>query len=401
MGEYFFLPGWPLEIPHLFWLGVVLLGATLLGEVVNRVFRLPRIIGYVIAGAVLGPEATGLLSRAEVRELRPFFEVAMGIVLFELGTRVDPGWLRRNPWLLITSGLEAALAFGAVFGILLVVGTSPLVAAAAGAIAMATSPAVVLTVSRELRAQGQVTSRLQLLTALNSIYSFVVFGILFAWLHLAERGSVGLVALHPLYLVLGSALLALVSAKVLLVLLARLGSRGDVQTISAVGVVIVTVSVAMALKLSVVMAMLGLGILTRALDRDRRFQTIAFGYVGQLFVIALFALTGTALPLDFGATALAAGLGLAAARALGKSVAVVGLARLSGLSYRKASLLSVGLLPMSGVAVVMVHEAGRIWPEFEPQLGAVVLAAVLILELLGPFAVQFALRRAGDAADRE
>jgi hypothetical protein len=47
-----------------------------------------------------------------------------------------------------------------------------------------------------------------------------------------------------------------------------------------------------------------------------------------------------------------------------------------------------------------VHEAGRIWPEFEPQLGAVVLAAVLILELLGPLAVQFALRRAGDAADR-
>jgi Kef-type K+ transport system membrane component KefB len=165
-------------------------------------------------------------------------------------------------------------------------------------------------------------------------------------------------------------------------------------------VVIVTVSVAMALNLSVVMSMLGLGILTRALDRNRRFLAVSFGYVGQLFVIALFALTGTALPLNFGATALAAGLGIAAARALGKSVAVVGLARLSGLSYRKASLLSVGLLPMSGVAVVMAHEAGAIWPQFGPQLGAVVLAAVLILELLGPLAVQFALRRAGDAADR-
>ncbi|NJN40829.1 MAG: hypothetical protein HC807_08525 [Gammaproteobacteria bacterium] len=110
-------------------------------------------------------------------------------------------------------------------------------------------------------------------------------------------------------------------------------------------------------------------------------------------------MTGTVLPLDFGATVLAAGFGLAAARALGKGVAVVGLARLSGLSCRKASLLAVGMLPMSGVAVVMAHEAGRIWPEFAPQLGSVVLAAVLILELLGPLAVQFALRRAGDAAD--
>lgn len=399
MGEYFFLPGWPPQIPQLFWLGVVLLAATLLGEVVDRFLRLPRIIGYVIAGAALGPDATGLLSEAEVRELRPFFEVAMGIVLFELGSRVDLNWLRRNPWLLLTSGLESTLAFGAVFGILLLVDTAPLVAAAAGAIAMATSPAVVLTVSKELRAQGQVTNRLQLLTALNSVYSFVVFGVLLGWLHLAEHGGMGVVALHPLYIVVGSALLAYVSAKVLLLLLTRLGPRGDVQTISAVGVVIITVAVAMALKLSVVMAMLGLGILTRALDRDRRFLAVSFGYVGQLFVIALFALTGTALPLDFGATALAAGAGLAAARALGKAVAVVGLARPSGLSYRKASLVSVGLLPMSGVAVVMAHEAGTIWPEFAPKLGAVVLAAVLILELLGPLAVQFALRRAGDATD--
>jgi len=398
MGEYFFLPSWPLEIPQLLWLGIVLLTATLLGEVVDRLFRLPRILGYLIAGAALGPQATGLLSAAEVRALRPFFEVAMGIVLFELGSRVDLGWLRRNPWLLLTSGLESALAFTAVFGLLLLVGTSPLIAAAAGAIAMATSPAVVLTVAREERAQGQVTNRLQLLTALNSMYSFVVFGILFAWLHLEGRGAIGLVALHPLYIVLGSALLALVAAKALLLLLARLGPRGDVQTISAVAVVIVTVSVAMTLNLSVVMAMLGLGILTRALDRDRRFLAVSFGYVGQLFVIALFALTGTVLPLDFGATALAAGIGLAAARALGKAVAVVGLARPSGLSHRKASLLAVGLLPMSGVAVVMAHEAGAILPGFEPQLGAVVLAAVLVLELLGPLAVQFALRRAGDAA---
>jgi Kef-type K+ transport system membrane component KefB len=401
MGEYFFLPGWPLEIPQLLWLGVVLLAATLLGEVFDRLLRLPRIIGYVIAGAVLGPEATGLLSANEVRGLRPFFEVAMGIVLFELGSRVDPGWLRRNPWLLATSVLEAALAFGAVFGVLLIVDTKPLVAAAAGAIAMATSPAVVLTVSRELRAQGQVTSRLQLLTALNSIYSFVVFGILFAWLHLAGRASIGIIALHPLYIVLGSALLALVAAKALLALLARLGPRSDVQTISAVAVVILTVAVAMMLNLSVVMSMLGLGILTRALDRDRRFMAVSFGPVGQLFVIALFALTGTALPLDFGATALAAGLGFAAARALGKGVAVVGLARLSGISYRKASLLSVGLLPMSGVAVVMAQESGAILQGFEPQLASVVLAAVLILELLGPLAVQFALWRAGDAVVAE
>jgi Kef-type K+ transport system membrane component KefB len=205
--------------------------------------------------------------------------------------------------------------------------------------------------------------------------------------------------MHPLYLVLGSGALAAGAAMLLLVLLALSGARGDVQTISALGVVVVAVSVAMALKLSVVMALLGMGILTRALDHNRRFLAVSFGYVGELFIMALFALTGATLDLDLGATALAAGLGLAAARALGKAIPVLAFAKPSGLSYRKASLVSVGLLPMSGAAVAMAHEAASIWPSFEPQFGAVVLAAVLILELLGPLAVQFALRRSGDAAD--
>jgi Kef-type K+ transport system membrane component KefB len=401
MTDYFFLPSWPFVMPHLFWLGVLLLAATVLGELLDRSLRLPRIFGYVIAGVVLGPEVTGLLSETEITGLAPFLEVAMGIVLFELGSRVDLRWLRRNPWLLVTSLLESALAFGAVYAILALVGTAPLVAAAAAAIAVATSPAVVLAVSKELRAQGQVTERLQLLTALNSVYSFVAFAMLFAWLHMEARGAWGLVAMHPLYLVLGSAALAALAAVLLLVLLERFGPRGDAQTISALGVVVVAVSVAMALKLSVVMALLGMGILTRALDRNRRYLAVSFGYVGQLFIMALFALTGAALRLDLAATALAAGLGLAAARALGKAVPVLAFAKPSGISYRKASLVSVGLLPMSGVAVVMAHQAASIWPSFGPQLGAVVLAAVLILELLGPLAVQFALRRSGDATDAE
>ncbi|MCC6609779.1 MAG: cation:proton antiporter [Burkholderiales bacterium] len=399
MTDYFFLPSWPFVMPRLFWLGVLLLAATLLGELLDRRLRLPRILGYVIAGVVLGPQVTGVLPRSQVVGLAPFLAVAMGIVLFELGSRVDLRWLRRNPWLLATSLLESALAFGAVYAILSVVGTTPLIATAAAAIAVATSPAVVLAVSKQLGAQGQVTERLQLLTALNSVYSFVAFAMLFGWLHMEARGAWGAVAMHPLYLVLGSVALAAAAAVLLLALLALAGPRGDVQTISSLGVVVVAVAVATALKLSVVMALLGMGILTRALDQHRRFLAVSFGYVDELFIMVLFALTGAALDLDLGATALAAGLGLAAARALGKAIPVFAFAKASGLSYRKASLVSVGLLPMSGLAVAMAHEAASIWPGFEPQFGAVVLAAVLILELLGPLAVQFALRRSGDAAD--
>jgi hypothetical protein len=62
-------------------------------------------------------------------------------------------------------------------------------------------------------------------------------------------------------------------------------------------------------------------------------------------------------------------------------------------------LLCLALTPMSGTAVGMVHRTGQLYPDFGANLAAIVLSAVLILELIGPVAVQFALKQAGEAAE--
>jgi hypothetical protein len=62
-----------------------------------------------------------------------------------------------------------------------------------------------------------------------------------------------------------------------------------------------------------------------------------------------------------------------------------------------AGLLSLALLPMSGLAVVMVLDTQSLYPAFGGELAAVVLTAVAVLEILGPIATQFALKRAGEA----
>jgi hypothetical protein len=54
---------------------------------------------------------------------------------------------------------------------------------------------------------------------------------------------------------------------------------------------------------------------------------------------------------------------------------------------------------MSGIALAMTHSAGSLYPGFNAKLSVIVLAAALILELVGPLAVQFALKRAGEAQE--
>lgn len=396
MTDLFFLPVLPRQPGPMIWLAVVLLAGLMGGEIAARLLRLPRIIGYAAAGFALGPAGLALIERAELSGLQMFVNIASGFILFEVGQRLDLGWLRRNPALLASSVLEAALAFAAVFGVLTLLDTRPLLAAGAAAIAMATSPAVVMSVAREQRAQGQVTERLLLLAALNSVYAFLAVSMLFAWLNLEYRGGWQAIALHPLYLIFGALLLATAASALTLTLLRLVGRRADAQYVLVIAMVLAAVAAAAALKLSVLLTLLAFGVLTRSLDSERHFARLDLGRVGGIFIVLLFTLSGASLSFDPLSGALWAAVALIAARFAGKAVAIFALARPSGLQMRKASLLAVGLVPMSGVAVVLVQDTAAVFPQFGPALTAVMLSAIVMLELLGPLAVRFALNRAGE-----
>ncbi len=399
MPELFFLPDLAAAASQLPWTALLLLAAALAGEAVQRWLRLPRLLGWIAVGGALGPHGLDLLDRVSLAALRPVLDVAVGLVLFELGERVDLSWLRRNPWLLATSLLEAGLAFGAMFVVLLAVDTAPLLAAVAAAIGISTAPAVVLTVTRELRAQGQVSERALLLTALNTAYAFVAVSVLLAWLAREYAGDWRAIVGHPVYLIFGSLALAGAFAAVTLGLLRVLGRRRDAQFLCMVALIALAVWTAGALKLPVALTLLAYGGLVRVFDRRRVYVSLDFGRVGTILLILLFAITGANTDWSLLATGAVAGGLLVAARIAGKAAGVLSLAPLARMPVRKASLLALTLTPMSGVAVVLLHETSALYPSFGPALAAIVISAIAMLELLGPLLLQFALTRAGETDD--
>jgi Kef-type K+ transport system membrane component KefB len=185
----------------------------------------------------------------------------------------------------------------------------------------------------------------------------------------------------------------------LLLALARwVGKRDDRQFVLTIAMVVLTIGVAHSLKLSVAVALLTFGMLARNLDRDHVLLPVHFGPGGALFFVVLFVLTGASL--EFHAFGVASAVAVAAfivLRFLGKALAILLFGRLSGIPPGGAGLLALALLPMSGLAVVMVRDTTSLYPSFGRELAAVVLSAVVVLELFGPLATQFALRRAGEA----
>ena len=396
MTDFDFLPSLRPAVNGLALIGATLLAGLICGELFRRVLRLPRITGYVLAGLALGPGTLDLVGEELRESARILLEVALGLILFELGSRVDYQWLRRNPWLLAMSLAESTLSFALIYVVLALLDVAPLHALLAAAIGMATAPSVLLMVIHDQRADGPLTEQAVNLTALNNALAVLTFTMLLAQLHMQYQAGLHVVLLHPVYLLAGSLLLGWLSSMLVLLLARWLGKREDLQFVLLVGVILLTVGCAVMLKLSVLIALLALGVMARNRDRHRSLLPVEFGSAAQFFFVGLFVLTGAYLSpralLEAGWVALA----YVAARTTGKLLGIALFAPLTGLRPRKAGLLGLSLTPMAAVAVVLVQVTTQVYPAFGEELAAIVLSAVLLLAIVGPGAVQFALRLAGE-----
>lgn len=328
-----------------------------------------------------------------------FVNIGLGIVLFELGRRLDLRWLWRDRWFAATALAESALSFFFIYGALAWFGIQPLHAAIAAAIGVATSPAVVMLVAQELRAEGQVTERALNLVAINSVAAFVLATMLLSWLHHEHRASWLTMLLHPAYL-LGASLVIGYLASGATILLARwIGKREERQLVMLLAMIVLAIGCAAALELSVMLALLAFGVASRNLDRKHDLMQVNISHVGQIFFVVLFVVTGAILNVSYFIAGGAMALVYISARFIGKAIGILSLAHLSGIRAGSGGLLCLALTPMSGLAIEMMHRTTRLYPEFGASLAPIVLSAVLILELIGPIAVQFALRKAGEAPE--
>ena len=162
-----FLPQFPLALSYPLLFGLLLLAGMLGGEAA-RALGLPRIVGYVVVGGMIAPVIEALALNPLVEQARIFVDLALGLVLFDLGRRMNLDWMKRD-WTLAASGAaESFLTFGAVFASLVALDFRVVDSAIAASIAIGTSPAVVLLIVQDTRSEGQVTERALNLVALNA-----------------------------------------------------------------------------------------------------------------------------------------------------------------------------------------------------------------------------------------
>jgi Kef-type K+ transport system membrane component KefB len=395
-----YLPLWPLSVSPALWLALSLVVAVLVGEALVRYAKLPRIVGYIGIGLLLGPGGMGLIPQLPETEWRLVVDLALGILLFELGSKVNLRWLKANPWLAGTSLLEAGASFFAVLLLLVWFDVPAVTASVAAAIAIATSPAIVVRIVTESRAQGQVTDRLLLMTALNCIYAVILHKIAVAFMH----GETGTDLVHsilaPLYLITGSALLAWLFGVTFERIHHYVGRHEETFSFVLFGMIAFATIMASTLKLSPILVLLAAGLITRYQRQRPRSFPPHFGSAGAVLVVLMFIANGLAADLSglrYGLLVLL----LIAVRSAAKLLSVLILGHYSGIGIRQTMALGISLAPMSSVALLLTLDTSMMFPAFGSGMGLVLMSCIVILELAGPIVVQKALKAAGETPEEK
>ena len=387
-----------LDEAKLITLGILLLAGLLGGELARKV-RLPCTTGYILVGMLLGPLLFDLPKLLPVGsllgELKIFIDIGIGLALFDLGRHLDLYWLKRDKTLFVSSIAEASVTFLLISGTLYVLGFAAINAMLIAALGISTSPAILITVIRNIRARGQITERCLNLAALNVLYSFVVLVVLLSTAYPGQDRN-WLSALYPLYLLISAAVLGLTVARTIAWLASHLGQHKNFQMGLLAGMAMLTVGAAHVLHTSAMLALLMLGIFVRNNKNTLPYVGSHISSVARLFYIILFVAISASLPIKMIWTVGWIVLAFLLARIAGKFIGILIVSPFSSISLKQSLCLATTLLPISNTAVMLVYELQALYPKFA-DIADIVLAAIICTDFLGPILIYAALRIANEA----
>lgn len=376
------------------WLDLVIVGSLIalgyLGARITTRLHLPSVTGFLLVGIAAGPHGFGLLT-AELMHTIAFAEpLALGVIVFLIGEQLTQKMLRRHDgsfWL--ASVLNIVLP-GVLVALVLwwLVPDQPAVVWLLAIIAVSGAPATIMAIISELGAKSRACNLMLGASALDTVFTVVAYSVVapFLMLSLNIHATVGDALLDTAAQVGGGLVVGVLGGLALARLLKRVFKDGELLALGLVTVLLVVAS-AEALGFSSLLAALTAGMIVATIeecrgDRERVFCSLRT--VEYPVYIIFFTLAGAHL--ELAAVLAAGGLAIAyiAARSLGKFMAGFAGGLASRYAARQSAWIGLGMLPQAGVAVGLGLAAAQTFPEAGATVNAVVLAAIVFFEVVGP-----------------
>ena len=387
--------------------GVILLGAAVFFVILFRRFGLGAVLGYLIAGALVGPQGMGWVGGAESK--LAIAEIGIVLLLFLVGLELHPARLWRLKRDIFALGLAQVVLCGLVLTAVIFYSTG-----------FSWGAAIALGLPLALSSTAQVLPMLKSSGRINSPFGEKIFSILL-FQDLSIVPLITIIAalsrnpadaagppgwLLTIYTVVAITGLVLAGRFILRPLLRLVGRLGERELFVAVGLftVLAAASLMHALHLSTALGAFVAGVMLadspyrHEIEADvEPFRSILLGLFFLAVGMVLDLRTVAAFPLFV--------VGMAAVLVVTKTILICGLARLFGMDWRQA--VGAGLLLSQGgefgfVLFAQAQNALLIAPQAASLFSAVVTFSMATTPFLMLFAARFEFARPkADAALRD
>ena len=396
------------ELNIILLIGIAIFSGTIGARIFQRLF-IPRIVGYVAIGIILGP-LFGIISQKTISDLEPFNMFALGTIGFliggELKYEIFQKFGKQVVSILLFEGLTAFLLVG-VFSFCITWyffdwKMAVAVGVVFGAICAATDPASTMSVLWEYKSRGPLTSMLTAIVALDDALALVLYAICVSIAGVVvgheEAGFFGAL-LSSFYEIFGSLVVGVAAGFILNWILKRTEEPERVLIFSISSALLI-IGIAINSELDVIISTMSLGVVLVNIGTKKVVSSfeLVHEFSSPIYIL-FFVLIGARL--DISGMNIQVIL-LSAAYIIGSVVGKTTGAWIGATHSKSVSTirkyLGFCLYQQGTIAIALLLMASS---KFEGQLRdsmlSVIIAGVFIFQLFGPIFVKIGVKKAGEA----
>ncbi len=393
--------------------GFLLLAALQTGQIFHGL-KLPHLTGFLLCGALAGPEALGIVTPAMVGDVVLIKKVAVGLIALKAGCELNFQKLRpqlRSITLLTLSALFITVIF--LFSLIFTIAdylpfmqpmTTPqrlVVALICANVLAALSPAIVMGILSETQAKGPLSDLCLSIVVFADLAIVVTFSFSDSAARAvfpeqaAQGGSIfGALAIH----IFGSIAAGLAAGAIFALYIRKVATRVGLFIFA---VCFVIAEAGTALHIDPLLAGLSAGLFLENISPISGHEVIHKMEVATMPVFAVFfAVVGAEIHLHAFFQVAPYAIAIAATRALGIFTGVRLARPLAGIDKTMANRLPLGMIPQAGIAIGLVNLVASTFPGWGKEASSLLLGTVMVNEMMGPILFRTALVRAGEVGRR-
>ncbi|MCK4737100.1 MAG: cation:proton antiporter [Sulfurimonas sp.] len=394
----------------LFYLGLIFVFGALAGWLSPKL-HIPRVVGYLILGLIIGPEVLDFIPREFVDNSHIITDLSLSIIAVLIGATLKSSTLKGHEkevfyitlfqscgtFIIVTLGfflIESMLDFQT--------DKLLLIALLLGSIATATAPGTPLAIVHELRAKGNFTSVFLAIVAVDDAVALIFFTLAltmgatlvssgaFEWMNIVD--SIIIISLS----ILIGAIAGIINTGFEKIFKTNKG----METISTLGLIFIVYSLSEHWQLEPLLSAMVMGIVMT--NTSAEFDIVEEeidNHLAQIIFMLFFIISAMHLKISaIFALPIAIGLYIFL-RFFGKVLGTYIGAVVSNSSSVIKKYMGLALIPQAGVAIglALSLQTHHGFESIAPIILNIVIATTLIQELLGPFMTKYAIEKSGES----